>query len=128
MDVSKSSFSSFLKDLGLVKYRIQFSRLSDKPFVYVATLGLNKVGLLDVFTISKSPCLDASELLLRTLVKGMLETNQSPGIRRDLIKHPHTNLQLRYFLKVSDDKKYIVATPPDENNKLPGEKGYINFL
>ena len=90
MENSDITFSAFLKSMDLERYRIQFFRVPDKPYVYIKTMGLNAIGLKEVFTISRSPVLEEAELLLKHLVRRILETGQKEGIRKDLIVHPKT--------------------------------------
>ena len=67
-------------------------------------------------------------MLIKVLVKGMLDTDQK---RRNKIRYFKTsNYQkpLRCILKKSSEEDSIIVLCPDKNNKLPGEIGYIKFL
>lgn len=120
------SFSTFMKSMELKRYKIQYCRVQDKPHIYVKTLGLSSVGLNEVFTISKSPYIEDAEILIKHIVKRLMETNQTLGIRRDLISHPLTSQPLRYLVKLAEEvERTLIVIGPDENNRLPGEKGYI---
>lgn len=128
MENGDINFSAFLKSMDLERYRIQFFRVPNKPYVYIKTLGLINIGLKEVFTISRSPVLEEAELLLKCLVRRILETGQTEGIRKDLIVHPTTKKPLRYLVKKSlEEADTLIVVGPDENNKLPGEIGYIEY-
>jgi hypothetical protein len=121
-------FSKFINKLNLNKFKIIYSRVEDKNFIYVKTIGLTNIGLKEIFTVSKSPDLKDAGMLIKVLVKGMLDTDQKEGIRSDILKHPITKKPLRCILKKSSEEDSIIVLCPDKNNKLPGEIGYIKFL
>jgi hypothetical protein len=121
-------FSRFLNRLDLKRYKIKFSRVEDKPHIYVKTVGLKDLGLKEVFTISKSPYINDAEILIKTIVNGILNTNQSEGIRKDIFnrKHPLLGEPIKCLIKSSVEyPSTVIVISPDENNKVPGEKGYI---
>lgn len=133
MESFDCSFTRFLSSLELKRYKIHFCRVPNKPFIYVKTNGLSDIGLNEVFTISRSPYVEDAELLIRYIVQRLMETGQEVGVRKDLIRHPKTNTPLRYLLKLSQEvdeleRRFLLVIGPDENNRLPGEKGYIRFL
>jgi hypothetical protein len=122
-------FSRFLNRLDLRGYKIKFSRVEDKPHIYVKTVGLKELGMKEVFTISKSPYINDAEILIKTIVHGILNTNANEGIRKDIFnrKHPLLGEPIKCLIKSSKDyPSTLIVLSPDENNRVPGESGYIH--
>lgn len=126
--MESSSLTRFLSICENTKYKILYSRIGDKDGIYVKTDGLNKIGLHEVFTVSRSNDLDAAYILINRIVESLLITDQRVGIRKDIIRHPVTRVPLRYLVKLAEEsERCIIVVGPDENNMLPGEKGYKHF-
>lgn len=129
MDIIDRSFLNFLESMEIQKYKIKFCRVEGKPYIYVKTSGLTKIGMKEIFTISKSPELEDAAILLRLLVRRLIDTGQKVGVRKDLIRHPIEGYQLRYLVKeCREEMETLVVIAPDENNLLPGELGFNRFL
>lgn len=123
------SFEQFIQTVSRQKYKICYARVPNKSYIFVSTVGLVDVGMNEVFTISRSSSLDDAYVLINYIVKRLMETNQNVGVRRDLIRHPKTQEPLRYLIrKAKDIDSTLLIIGPDENNVLPGEKGYKAYL
>ena len=128
--MGSQTYEQFIQSVEYSKYKIQYSRVSNKPYIVVGTIGLNKIGMSEVFTVSRSSSLDDAAVLINYIVQRLMETNQNLGVRKELIAHPKTHKPLRYLVRQAkdEDEKVLLVIGPDENNLLPGEKGYKEFL
>lgn len=129
MEIVNKNFNEFLENMKIERYKIVYYRPKNKSYIYVKTLGLNSIGMKEIFAISRSRYLSDASLLINLLVRRMMDTNQKEGIRKDLIRHPKEGYQLRYVLKQSkEEPETLLVIGPDENNHLPGEDGYKEYL